>query len=166
MSQTKEQIAEALKSAIRAEEEGFNFYNMMAAKATNPEAKQKLERLRNDEARHKATLIDLYTNFVGGEIGSLPENGTTPLSEAFQNDELTNMKSEMQFIDLAIKTELSASKFYAKESELVDEQELKDIFKMLSEEEYIHFEVLQAERDALTGNYSWFGSIGDSSREH
>ena len=65
-------LAEILKTAIKGEEDGFKFYDLLAKRATNPEAKRKLENLRDDEIGHKKVLCDLYEEHVGGEIGELP----------------------------------------------------------------------------------------------
>jgi len=73
-----------LKSAIKGEEDGYTFYNLLAEKATNPEAKRRLENLRNDEKRHKAVLVNLYKKFVGGEIGELPPKGINALAQVFE----------------------------------------------------------------------------------
>ena len=43
------QLADVLKTAIKGEVDGHKFYDLLAQKATNPEAKRKLENLRDDE---------------------------------------------------------------------------------------------------------------------
>ena len=45
--------------------------------------------------------------------------------------------------------------------ELVDDAKFRKLFDRLAEEEHGHFEILQAEKDAISGNYHWF-SIGSS----
>jgi rubrerythrin len=65
--------------------------------------------------------------------------------------------SEMEFISLAIEAELAATRYYREERDLIDDPEFRKIFDELAEEEHRHFEILQAEKDALAGNYNWFG---------
>ena len=156
MSESKEHIAEVLKRAIKGEEDGYFFYNLAAEKVTNDVAKRKLESLRDDEVRHKRTLRELFKKHVGGEIGELPEVGLSVLSEVFKKGHVNDLKTEMQFINLAIEAELAATKYYQDERDLVDDDEFKKIFDALADEEHSHFEILQAEKDALGGNYSWF----------
>ena len=84
MNDTKKHIAEVLKRGMKGEEDGRFFYNLLAQKATNPEAKRKLENLRDDEVRHKETLRRLYEQHIGGEVGELPTHGLTALSEVFE----------------------------------------------------------------------------------
>ena len=165
MSKSKEQVAEILKTAIRGEEDGYKFYNILAEKAGNPIAKKKLEGLRDDEIRHKATLIEIFKKYVGGEVGELPEKGLSVLTEVFRKGHVMELKNEMEFINLAIEAELAATKYYKEQRDLVDDKNFTEIFDKLADEEHHHYELLMAEREALTGNYNWFG-YGDGPMEH
>ena len=156
MPKTKQTIATTLKKAIKGEEDGFFFYNLLAERATNATAKSKLERLRDDENRHKETLYKLYETHVGGPIGKLPAKGINALAQVFKKGHLMEKTSEMEFINLAIEAELAATKYYREERELIDDPTFKTLFDRLAEEEHGHFEILQAEKDALAGNYHWF----------
>lgn len=157
--------ASLLKSAIKGEEDGINFYGLLAERATNPEARSRLEHLRDDEKRHKAILINLFHKHVGGEPGNLPDQGIGPLAKAFDKGKLKIFNSEMEYINLAIETELVASRFYIEGGKMVADQELSEILHGLSEEENSHYEILKAEREALAGNYYWFSSDGSALME-
>ncbi len=154
---SKSEIAEILKKAIKGEEDGYYFYNVLAGKAKNADAKRKLEGLRDDEIRHKETLVAIFEKYVGGEIGPLPEKGINALAEVFRKGHVMERHTEMEFINLAIEAELAATKYYREERDLVDDPSFRKIFDDLADEEHHHFELLQAEKDALAGNYSWFG---------
>lgn len=166
MASTKEQIGEILKRAIKGEVDGYKFYRLLAEKASNPDARRKLENLRDDEIRHEKTLIEIYQKHVGGAVGDLPERGINALAEVFRKGRLEERKSEMEFINLAIEAELAATKYYQEQRDLVDDPTFRQIFDQLAEEEHSHFELLQAEKDALGGNYSWFGYDQGSPLEH
>jgi rubrerythrin len=162
MTTTRQKVTEVLKKGIKSEEDGFKFYDLLSRKATNADAKRKLENLRDDEARHKKTLIDIFHKQVGGKIGSLPKKGLTPLEAVFRMGQLEERKTEIEFINLAIEAELAATKYYQQERNLFDDPKLQKIFDHLAEEEHSHYELLMAEREALSGNYYWF-SYNDSS---
>lgn len=166
MTRDKQQIAEILKKAIKGEEDGYYFYNLLAEKATNPQAKIKLENLRDDEIRHKETLYAIYEKYIGGEIGELPPKGINALAEVFRKGHLEDRKTEMEFINLAIEAELAATKYYQEERDLIDDDEFKKIFDQLAEEEHSHYELLMAEKEAMSGNYFWFGLDDSSPMEH
>ncbi len=162
----KVHLAKILKTAIRGEEDGFTFYDLLSRKATNPEAKRKLENLRNDEAAHKKVLYELYEEHVGGEVGQLPDEGLTALAEVLKKGHLDELKSEREFINLAIEAELAATKYYREHFERADLPELKSIFGRLADEEHLHYELLMAEREAMSGNYYWFDYDESAPLEH
>lgn len=166
MSDEKSKAAESLRRAIKGEEDGHKFYNLLSKKAANPSAKRLLEGLRDDEVRHKQTLVELYEKFVGGEIGPLPERGISPLAKLFSEGHLEDHKTEMEFINLAIEAELAATKYYQNERKLFDDSEFVALFDRMADEEHHHFELLQAEKEALAGNYHWFGYDSGSPMEH
>lgn len=166
MSKAKEKVAEALKMAIKGEQDGYRFYNLLSEKAVNKDAKRKLEGLRDDESRHQETLIKMYKKHVGGEIGELPAKGITALAEVFRKGHLEERKTEMEFIALAIEAELAATKYYQQQRDLIDDALFHDIFDQLADEEHRHYELLMAEKEALSGNYYWFEYGDTSPQEH
>jgi rubrerythrin len=166
MIRSKEDVANVLKKAIRGEEDGYYFYNFLSEKADNPEARKKLEILRDDEIRHRKTLCNLYDKYIGGEIGELPPKGINALAEIFKKGRLEQRHTEVDFLNLAIEAELAAMKYYQSESDLIDDKEFKEIFAKLADEEHSHYEWLIAERDAISGNYYWFDLGDSSSQEH
>lgn len=166
MADTKQKTAAILKTAIKGEVDSYRFYDLLSKKVTNSDAKRKLENLRDDEMRHKQTLIDIFHKHVGSEVEPLPEKGLTTLAEVFRKGQLEERKTEMEFIDLAIEAELAATKYYQQQRNLIEEPEFQKIFDRLAEEEDTHYQILMAEREALTGNYYWFGYDGTSPVEH
>ncbi len=155
-----------IKAGIKGEEDGYMFYGLLAEKASKVDVKLRLEHLRDDEKRHKAILTNLYRKHVGGEPVDLPEKGIGPLDKVFEKGKLKKLKSEMEYINLAIEAELAATNFYKEGQAVVDDKEFKDILHQLSEEENSHYEILKAEREALTGNYFWFSTDGSSHMEY
>lgn len=166
MEHTKEEIGIILKKAIKGEEDGYYFYNVLAEKATDTHVKKMLETLRDDEIRHKETLVAIYKKHVSEEIGELPEKGINALAEVFRKGHLFNKKTEMEFINLAIEAELAATKYYRDERDLVDDPTFREIFDHLATEEHGHYEMLVAERDAISGNHHWFSYDNNSPMEH
>ena len=154
MTDSKQQVADILRMAIKGEEDGYRFYNLLSEKATNPDAKKKLEGLRDDEHRHRVTLISLFKKHVGGDLGELPPKGITALAEVFRKGHLEGQKTEMEFLNLAIEAELAATKYYQQQKETVDDPAFRSIFDQLADEEHNHYELLMAEKEALSPNGS------------
>lgn len=153
---------ELLKRAIKGEHDGLRFYTYLAEKTVHPEARRKLSGLAADEKRHVAILENMFKRLYEENVGELPEEGISALAKFFDGTKSKDKHSEVQFIDLAIEAELAATKFYRSGAETATEPDLKTLYQELADEEFGHYESLQAEKSALGGNYYWFG-YGESS---
>jgi rubrerythrin len=166
MSEQNQEVADILRMAIKGEEDGFFFYDLLSKKATNNDAKRKLENLRDDESRHKETLVGIFHKYVGDEIGELPPKGINALAEVFRRGHLEERKTEMEFLNLAIEAEIAATKYYQEQRELIKDATFQEIFDKLADEENGHYQLLMAEKEALAGNYYWFEYDESSPMEH
>lgn len=162
----KAKLAEALKTAIKGEVDGYKFYHLCVERSNNNEARRRLEQLRDDEIRHKDTLYELYDQLIGGRPESLPEKGLSALAKVFAKGKLDASRNEVEIINLAIEAELAAMDFYQNAQKDFDDPQLLALFDQLAEEESSHYEVLQAEKEALGGNYHWFSMDESSPMEH
>jgi rubrerythrin len=147
---------ELLKQAVKSEIDGRRFYNYLAEKATNPDAKRKLTNLAEDEIRHEKALKKIYKKIYGEELTDIPEKGVGVLSKFFDSPKGREDMSEIQYISMAIEAELAATKYYKEEAEESTDEEFREIYEGMAAEEFNHYELLQAEKDALGGNYFWF----------
>ena len=166
MGSDKLKIAETLKKAIKGEEDGYKFYDLLSKKATEKPVRRKLEGLRDDEIRHKDVLVDIFHKHIGPDIGKLPAKGINVLAQVFRKGHLEDRKSEMEFLNLAIEAELAATKYYREERRLIQDPEFQKIFDQLADEEHGHYELLMAEKEAMSGNYHWFSYDDSSPLEH
>lgn len=146
-----------LKQAIVAEIDGQKFYTFLAAKTTQPEAKRKLENLAQDEVRHEAALIKLYKDIYDEDVSDLPSVGVGVLATFFAKNRDREDLNEMQYIDMAIEAELAATNFYKEGAKNAPSEDVKKLCAGMAEEEFRHYESLQAEKEALGGNHFWFG---------
>ncbi len=64
-----------------------------------------------------------------------------------------------------MEAELDAVKFYKEGGEIMEDVNFKKIMLAMAEEENSHYEILMAEREALSGNYFWFSADGTSPME-
>ncbi len=162
MEHTKEEISEILKRAIKGEEDRYTFYQMLSKKADDTQAKIILDKLCTDETEHKQVLIDLYKKHVSEDLGQLPETGIDSLSEIIKKGQEISRATEIDLINLAIEAEIAATKYYQDENNLITDPRFKEVFDKLAKEEHDHYEMLVAERDAISGSHHWF-SIDNSS---
>ncbi len=166
MEHTKEEIGVILKKAIKGEEDRYAFYRLLADQADDTNAKKILEKLCNDETRHKETLIELYKKYVSEELGALPDKGIDSLSEVIKKGHEVNKNTEIDLINLAIEAEIAATKYYQDQRNLIDNPVFREIFDKLAAEEHDHYEMLTAERNAISGNHHWFSYDHNSPMEH
>ncbi|MCK5127396.1 MAG: ferritin family protein [candidate division Zixibacteria bacterium] len=146
-----------IKQAIVAEIDGQKFYKMLVQKTNNPDAKRKLQSLADDEVRHEDLLIKMYKDLHGEDVNGLPAVGVGVLSKFFAENRDKEDLSENQYIDMAIEAELAATNFYKDGAKNAPNDEIKKLCDGMATEEYSHFELLQAEKDAIAGNHFWFG---------
>ncbi len=156
MTDNTETTMQLLKQAIRSEIDGRRFYEFLADKTKNPDAKRKLTTLAGDEKRHESILYRIYEKKFGKKVDEVPEQGVGVLSKFFASPEKREGLSEVQYIDMAIEAELAATEYYKSEAKKAEDDETKKIFMRMAEEEYSHFESLQAEKSSIGGNYYWF----------
>jgi rubrerythrin len=148
---------ELLKQAIKSEIDGRRYYAYLAEKTTNTDARRKLTNLAKDESRHEAVLITIYRKIYGEEVGEIPKKGIGVLSKFFDHAEGKEGMTEVQYIALAIEAELAATNCYKEEAKTAPTEEIRKIFEGMAAEEFSHYELLQAEKSALSGGYYWFG---------
>jgi len=161
MKENTAQARELLKQAVKSEIDGQRFYKFLAGKTTNADARRKLSGLADDEIRHEKALRSMYKNIYNEELTELPEKGVGVLSQFFANPESREDLSEVQYIDMAIEAELAATNYYKEEAQRAKTDQFRKIFEGMAAEEFSHYELLQAEKAALGGNYYWF-SFGDT----
>jgi rubrerythrin len=134
MSGQSEEFKRILAGAIYREIGARNFYKKISGAIQNAEGKEKFKRLSGDEERHRVKL-------EGAEIKGVHVGKKTGAMEA---------------LDIAIQAEMKAEEFYANQADAVSQPEFKELLMQLSTEEHGHYELLLAERNALTGGFYWF----------
>jgi len=165
MAQDIEKGRELMEQAIKSEVDGQRFYNYLADRTSNGDAKRKLKNLAADEVRHEKALREMYEKIYGSKLTELPQKGVGVLSQFFDNPEKHKDLSEVRYIDLAIEAELAATQYYKQQAKETDSDEFSLIYKSMAAEEFSHYELLKAEKDALGGNYYWFSFDSTSPME-
>ena len=154
-------IEEVLGMAVKTEIQGRKFYLMLSEKVTNPEVKSKVISLAKDEERHEAMIRALYKEILGKEPDNLPEKGIPDIVAAIKSMDITEKTELLRLLDMAIEAELLAAKFYDRGAKLTSDSKTKKLFTELAAEEDGHYNMLVAEKAAISGGHYWF-SAGDS----
>lgn len=153
MSGNDSDLREAITRAIYAETGAMNFYARMAESIDNPEGKGRFEQLSADERGHRDTLVSWFTRLFDSEF-------TEDAEEARRSEigevSISGQAGAIEALDLAIDAEKKAREFYLAEREKAADPGLKKMFGDLADQEKGHFDLLSAERNALTGGFYWF----------
>jgi len=133
-----ENIQEVLDFAIKREIEALEFYAQLADLVDNPEMKKTFLQFSAEEAGHRVKLEAVKA----GKLHLNPKNRiqTLAIVENLVIREKTdpgNMSYQDALI-LAMDRERSSFKMYSDLAEIVEEQEVKDIFLALAQEEAKH----------------------------
>lgn len=129
-------VNEILDFAINAEQEAVEFYTQLAQNAGNPEMKEVFDDFAREEMSHKARLLKVK------ETGVMEKNAT-PVQDLKISDYMVSVTPtpEMSYADalvVAMKKEKSAFKLYMALSQRSENQEIKQLFLALAQEESKH----------------------------
>jgi rubrerythrin len=129
-------INDILDFAIVQEQEAVDFYRELASAASTKDMEAVFEEFAHEEIRHKTRLMDIKEK----GLYHMDEEAVNDLKIA---DYLVNVKPYpgMSYSDalvLAMKKEKAAFKLYMNLSERAPNQELKNIFLSLAQEESKH----------------------------
>ena len=154
-------MEDILGMAVATEIHGRKFYESLSEKVTNAIVKKKIKSLADDEKRHQAIMENLYRQTLGREPQSLPARGVPDIIKAIASLRVDDKTQILQVLDMAIEAEAISAKFYHRGARLTNDRAMRDVFEELEKEEDGHFNYLQSEKSALSGDLYWF-SISDS----
>jgi len=126
-----------MNNAIREEEYFHQFYLKLSERATNPEVKQTLKTLSDQEAAHKQRLesINLAEDEDKYDTSKLDEEMAEKDAKQIPLEDFEDVKSMLIF---AIKQESIAKATYTKLAQSTQEPEYKETFLKLADEEGKH----------------------------
>ncbi len=129
-------IDEILDFAIQSEQEAVDFYTQMTDMAKSQEIKEIYLGYAKEEMGHKAKLIRIKEGnlFVSGE-GQVPD---LKISDYTSPVELTDDMTYEQALVMAMKREKAAFRLYNKLANDAGNEELREIFLLLAQEEAKH----------------------------
>jgi rubrerythrin len=146
-------LKDAISRAIYAEIGAMNFYSRMAGRIENKEGSSRFEQLSVDERGHRDTLKGWYSRLF--ETDFVEDEHQIRNSE-IKDIEINGEAGAMEALDIAIEAESKANDFYLAEARKASDPELKKMFESLAQQEKGHYDLLTAEKNALTGGFYWF----------
>lgn len=154
----------ALKTAIKIEENGLDKFLQYARETKDMTGKNMFIRLAMDEHEHRKILEKQLNSLMEGkkwEPVDVPnseiENMLPLIREKTQKIKGSYGVAEIDALNTALDLEKKASEFFRQQADIVDEPEAKKLFIRLAEWEDAHFDIIQAELDAINHTGFWFG---------
>ena len=134
---TYDDYREALKLAIKREEDAFQFYQSMADKVHQPNPKALLKRLAIEEKEHKKILAEFAS-----EVKNQPEGYFTPPEYSFDQIDDKDLTIDTIF-KMAIQLEEESLNFYSRFLVYFFKTGHEEIFRKIFEVELRHKEELE-----------------------
>jgi rubrerythrin len=130
-----ESVDEILDFAIGREIEAIQLYIELAGKVEKPEMRKVLKAFAVEEQEHKAKLEEAK---VEGIVMNDEEVGSLGIAEDIEGGEFRPDMSYSDILILAMKKEDVSVKLYTDLAKITQDEELKDMFLWLAQEETEH----------------------------
>ncbi|MHC4461429.1 MAG: ferritin family protein [Planctomycetota bacterium] len=140
-------VDEILDFAIGREIEAIQLYIDLANKVHNPKMRETLKGFAREEQEHKMKLEDAKTV---GIVLKDEEVGSLSIAEYVDGGEARPDMSYVDVLILAMKKENASVKLYTDLAKIAQDEELKDMFLWLAQEESEHKLRFELEYDLTT----------------
>jgi rubrerythrin len=157
------QLLKVLKDAIKAESDGYHFYQMAAEKTEDSKGKEVFHSLAQDELDHGSVLKGLYQAIKEksdfrfdrkrrpkkkSSIGS-----KSPIFSVGFKRKIKENHFALSALRIAQMLERDAIEFYSRNAKRSKHPELKSLFNFLVEWETDHLKILIAQENFLQGKF-------------
>lgn len=152
-------LVDAVRMAIKAEQEAVSFYERAAENTSNPRGRQLFSQLVSFEKSHFAALSKYLKTLDGGlfvvykgtafKVGKIGKPDSPLTKKA--------LKTDIDALTVAIESETRAQAAYLDLAQAVSEPEVVAFFNRLAGEEGLHKKVLEEQFFALAnkGHWTW-----------
>jgi rubrerythrin len=159
---------QALRQAIRLEQDGYNFYTEAAERTADPRGKEMFLSLADDEKLHLRIVQDQYEALTAGEgwVSFLEETEVEPVDldkplfpperEALEKA-IDPKASDMDALLFALQIENESYELYRKAATETADPAGQAMYQYLAGQERIHFDILMVNYEHLMSAGSWRG---------
>ena len=156
-------ISEVIRTAIKMEEDGIDFYQKAREKTSYPLAKKMFLSFIDDEKRHLAALKRILTDLKFSNFdqffGEKPRQKIENIFMKAKNEikkRITANPDELGALKIGIDMELESVEFYQTALEESEDDHQKTFLGRLIEEEKEHLQLLQNTQSYLKNSGDWF----------
>jgi len=163
MTPVKTSTLTALQSAILIEDQGLEIYLKFARNTHDEFGKNMFIQLALYENSHCRILEKEKVKKTEGKKGPISEFPQNILAKIIPeiSDKTRRRAGEsgvgqIDALKTALEMERKTEDYFLKQAASVDDKSVKKIFTQLAEWENVHYQILQAELDAITETGFWF----------
>ena len=158
-----ENLKQIVKTAIKMEKDGIDFYKKAADKSSHPFGKKMFLSFMKDEERHlnvfKEILADL--DFSGFEkyFDKTPREEIKTVFDQMRDDvkkKITASSDELEVLQIGIKMEEESINFYQNWLKEISSDKEKKLLERLVLEEKEHYKILENTHSLLKDSGKWF----------
>ncbi len=145
MELSKYSIEEIVVSAVKAEVDARDVYDLLAQRVRNAVLKDRLRFLAGEERKHQAYLESLYLDLVPDGDLHLPDVTPVPMPTVRIPDESVAIS---EVLSDAMAAETAAADFYSSFALKFDAgSEHREMLEYFAEMEKLHYDILKRERE-------------------
>jgi rubrerythrin len=155
---------QALRQAIRLEQDGYKFYTEVAERMSDTRGKEMFLSLADDEKLHLRIVQDQYEALKGGQewvsFREVVEFEPVDLDKSLFPPEKEAVSSEASDTDallFALQIENESYELYKKAASETGDPAGKKMYQFLADQERTHFDILMLNYEHLTSTGSWRG---------
>jgi len=151
-------IKEALQTALDFEQKGHDIYKQAAEKTSNLIVKKTFTYLAEQETNHieeiKEYIEQEKIELKGDKLEDTKQFFTTTVKEFKEKTELSD--DDIKAHETGLELEQDAYNFYKEQKEKTDNEELKNFFTFLMEQENAHYELIRKAYDFIKDPAAFF----------
>jgi len=155
---------QALRQAIRLEQDGYKFYTEAAERTADPSGREMFHSLADDEKLHLRIVQDQYEALSAGKgwVSFLEAMEIKPVGldkPLFPPEEeaIVPEASDTDALLFALQIENESYELYRKAAAETTDPAGKAMYQFLASQERTHFEILMLNYEHLTSTGSWRG---------
>ncbi len=156
-------ISKTIRTAIKMEKNGIDFYHKAEEKTSYPLAKKMFLSLAEDEKRHLTVLKEILTDLKFSDLdrffGEKPRQKIENIFKEARNEikeRIAANPDELETLKIGMDMESESVEFYQTALEKSEDNHQKAFLRRLIEEEKEHHQLLQNTHSYLKNSGDWF----------
>jgi len=151
---------EIIEEAIYHEQSSHDYYLKVAAAIQDSSGKEQYRHLAHEEIRHREVLEERYRALTGKRFrydANKVADDSLPVP--------TSNATAIEALEQAMEHELEAVDKYRELAEGASDEESKNVYQQLAQDEHQHYEWFRDQRNALQRGVHWFTETLPGARE-